>query len=128
MEEKHGSIEREIRGDVVVLRLIGDHDVFTVESLREELHTIAGVDSSGGLVVSLTDTTFMDASIVGALYAADERLRERGSRFALHVATAAIVKRVLEVSGLAATLACDASLDAAIEIAAREEGGEWSRA
>src|SRR5262245_36189566 len=100
MEQEPGTSEQETRGDVVVLHLVGEHDMSTAESLRAELRRLAGLGSGGGLVVSLTDMTFMDASIVGALFDADELLRRRGRELVLHVATASIVQRVLEVSGL----------------------------
>ena len=79
------------------------------------------VAAGDGVVVSLMDATFIDSSVVRELYRGDSALREEGRRLVLHVATASIVKRVLEISALSAALPCTGSLDEAIRMAAARE-------
>jgi anti-anti-sigma factor len=112
--EELGSIETELHGDVTVVRLVGEHDITNAPILGRQLGALTGSGSAGGVIVSLMATTFLDSSIVHALFLADDQLRKRGRQLVLHVATASIVRRVLEVSGLAGALPCTASLEAAI--------------
>ena len=115
------SIGTDERDDVTVVSLIGDHDLVTAAKVREALESVAA--SPRGLVVSLIDTEFIDSGIVHALYSTDGRMRERDRRLVLHVATASIVARMLEVSGLRTHVLCTPSLDEALRLAARQSGG-----
>jgi anti-anti-sigma factor len=115
MEEPGTSIEMEAHGDVTVVSLVGEHDIASAEALRRQLGLVA--ESGGGLVVSLMRTEFCDSSVVNALFNADEQLRERDRQLVLHVATASIVRRVLDVSGLAGAVSCSGSLEEAIVLA-----------
>jgi anti-anti-sigma factor len=114
MMEELGTIETEVHGDVTVVGLVGEHDVTNAATLQRQLGALSGAGSTGGLVVSLMPTTFLDSSVVHTLFLADGQLRKRDRRLVLHVATASIVRRVLEVSGLAEAVACTGSLEAAI--------------
>ena len=120
MEALGTSIKTETHGDVTVVGLAGEHDVTSAGAVREQLGTVAA--SGGGLVVSLMETTFFDSSIVHALFDADRQLQEADRRLVLHVATAPIVRRVLEVSMLADAVPCIDSLSEAVEVAGRRGG------
>lgn len=72
-------------------------------------------------MVSLAETEFIDSGIVHAFFSTDARMRERDRRLVLHVATASIVSRVLEVTGLREHLPCTSSLDEALRLA-RQSG------
>jgi anti-sigma B factor antagonist len=111
------SVRSETHADVTVVTLVGDHDAATVKQVREQLDAVA--TSGAGLVVSLMETTFFDSSVVHALYDANGKLVEHDRQLVLHVATAPIVSRVLEVSGLRATVRTTGSLQEAIELARR---------
>lgn len=111
------SIKSETHGDVVVVALVGDHDVASVTEVRAQLDAVAA--SGSGLVVSLMETTFFDSSVVHALYGANGKLIEHDRQLVLHVATAPIVRRVLEVSGLQTAVPTTGSLREAIELARR---------
>jgi anti-anti-sigma factor len=120
-----GSIEVEVRGDVAVVSLLGEHDIVTCPDVRRELE--ACLKNGNGLVVSLMRTEFLDSGIVKVLFDADQELRDRGNQLVLHVATASIVARVLSVSGLSHRLACTGSLDEAMKLAASTpERAEWT--
>ncbi len=114
-----GAIQIEQHGDVAVLRLLGEHDLATVAELREQLDAHAA--RGEGIVVSLTETAFIDSSVVNTLFHADTQLREQGRRLSLHVATASIVRRVLDLTGLCDALPCSASFADALTHSAREE-------
>ena len=116
-----GSITTVDIDDVTVVNLNGDHDIVTASEVREALASV--VSRQRGLVVSLVETEFIDSGIVHALFTTDERLRELDRRLILHVATASIVARVLEVSGLREHVPCSPSLDEALRLAARQSSG-----
>jgi len=60
---------------------------------------------------------------VHALFATDGRMQEGDHRLVLHVATASIVERMLELSGLRTHVPCSSSLDEALRLAARRAAG-----
>lgn len=126
MEEESGTIQQETLGDVTVVSLVGEHDLTTVDTLQARLQALAGAGSTGGLVVSVSETKFLDSSIVHALFSADEQLRRRDRRLVLHFATASIVKRVIEVSGLNVLPSSSSKEQAAVIAARSQEGTEWS--
>ena len=109
-----GEVQAERRGDVAVLRLLGEHDMANVGLLRE---------AGEGVVVSLVSTQFIDASVVRTLFDGDQELRTRGRRLTLHVATEDVVRRVLEITGLTDELPSTGSLEEALAGAARGEIG-----
>ena len=58
-------------GDVVVVVVEGEHDIYTAPTLRERLDE--ALDRGGGIVVDLTAATFVDSSVLGALLDARRR-------------------------------------------------------
>jgi anti-anti-sigma factor len=116
-----GVIESERRGDVVLLRLLGEHDTTSKGHLVEALDGLAW--EGRGVVVSLMETQFIDSAVVNVLFRADRDLRGRGKRLVLHVATESVVRRVLEITGLSSELSTTGSLEEALALAARDEGG-----
>jgi anti-anti-sigma factor len=105
---------------VALIRLLGEHDMSTGADLGEALnqHIAAG----DGVVVSLMEAEFIDSTVVRELYRGQNALGKQGRRLVLHVATASIVQRLLEISGLKAALPCTGSLDEAFRLAAAREG------
>src|SRR3954449_5859126 len=59
-------------GDVIVVVVEGEHDIYTAPTLRERLDEALG--RAGGIVVDLTAATFVDSSLLGG------RLRWFGSK------------------------------------------------
>lgn len=117
-----GTLQVEEQNGVARICLLGEHDLATVVALREQIECAAAADR--GLVVSLTDTEFIDSSVTHALFDGDTMLRARGRRLVLHVSTASIVRRVLEISRLDTALPNTVSLDEAIALATAREGAE----
>ena len=111
-----GTFEVRRQAGVALIRLVGEHDMATVVDLGEEIDE--HVAARDGVVVSLMEAEFIDSTVIRTLYRSDNALRKQGRRLVLHVATASIVQRLLEVSGLGATLPCTGSLDEAFRLAA----------
>lgn len=90
-------INAEIDAPGIVLRVAGELDLDTAPKLRERIDRAldAGAD---GLVVDLTEVTFIDSVSLATLVAARTRLQPYG-HLAL-VATTPFVLLVLEASGL----------------------------
>lgn len=114
-----GTLEVRRQDGVALIRLVGEHDMATATDLGDEIDE--HVASGDGVVVSLMETEFIDSSIVRELYRSDKALQAQGRRLVLHVATASIVRRVLEISALSAALPCTGSLDEAFGLAAARE-------
>lgn len=87
-----------------VVALVGDHDMSTAPELRTVLaKAIADVP---GIVVDLSETTFLDSSILHALIEADVALQstsgsnDSGRRIVLQFGGAAGIRHVFEVAGV----------------------------
>ena len=68
---------------VVVVTLRGEHDVATVDEVRERLVEV--LDGSSGVAVDLRPATFVDSSVLGALMLAQRHAEQRGVRLAVAV-------------------------------------------
>ena len=87
-------------GGLMVASLEGEHDIYTAPALRERMYSV--IADGHGLVVDLTQTTFVDSSILGALLGARRRAHESGLGFAVCCSDGIEpgVRRILEVTGL----------------------------
>ena len=94
-------------GDVVVVVVEGEHDIYTAPTLRERLDEAIG--RGGGIVVDLTGATFVDSSVLGALLDARRRALEAGQGFVVCVGDAVEpgVQRILDITGLVPVLPVD---------------------
>ena len=108
-------------GDVVVVVVEGEHDIYTAPTLRERLDEAIG--RGGGIVVDLTGATFVDSSVLGALLDARRRALEAGQGYVVCVGDTVEpgVQRILDITGLVPVLPVVNGRDAAIE-AARSNG------
>ena len=104
-------------GDVVVVVVEGEHDIYTAPTLRERLDEALGRD--GGVVVDLTAATFVDSSILGALLDARRRAQEKSLGFVVSVGAAAEpgIQRILDITGLVPVLPVIGDRDEAIAAA-----------
>jgi anti-sigma B factor antagonist len=86
----------------VVLR--GEHDVYTVPALRERLAELHDRDQC--VIVDLSQTAFLDSSVLGALLGATETARAGGRDVAVVLGDppTQAVARIFEVTGLAEVL------------------------
>ena len=108
------SITIDEQGHVIVVRLIGEHDVSTVPELRAKLETLP---PSTGVVVSLAETTFFDSSVIHTLIGTGEKLRERKQPLVIHVPVPSLGERILQALQPAAPIPLTPSLDEALALA-----------
>lgn len=80
-------------GEIAVISLLGEHDVTTAWEVR---NAIAFALAQGTLVVDLSETEFIDSSIVHALVDSVQLASAQGLRISLQLQTHASVKRMLE--------------------------------
>lgn len=104
-------------GDVVVVLIGGEHDIYTAPTLRERLDEALG--RGGGVVVDLTAATFVDSSILGALLDARRRAQEHEQGFVVAVGAGVEpgVQRILDITGLVPVLPVVNDREAAISAA-----------
>jgi anti-sigma B factor antagonist len=110
-------------GDVTVVVVEGEHDIYTAPTLRERLEE--ALAREGGIVVDLTAATFVDSSVLGALLDARRRALEAGRGFVVSVGETVEpgVERILDITGLVPVLPVLRGREAAIK-AARDGGRE----
>jgi anti-anti-sigma factor len=93
----------ERRNDAVVIVVSGELDLGSADKLRAVLH---GPDAQARTVIlDLRGVTFIDSSGLGVIVGHNRRATEEEFRFAVAVGGAKTVGRVLDLSGLRATLA-----------------------
>jgi anti-sigma B factor antagonist len=87
-------------GAVVVVKLTGEHDLYTAPTLQDRIEGV--IDEGAPLVVDLTGATFIDSSVLRVLLEARREAEERGLGFAVALGEdeAPGVRRMLEVTGL----------------------------
>ena len=101
----------EQQGDVCVVKLGGELDLYNAPQIREAL-TDACADSPARVVVDLSEVDFMDSTALGVLIEARSLLANR--RAFLLAAPGLETRRALEISGLDRHFAVHDSLDAAL--------------
>jgi anti-sigma B factor antagonist len=112
-----GTIEFEERGPTLVARIAGELDLSNVEEAESTI-ALSVTPDMGGLIIDLTDTTFLDSTGVRMIFELASRLRARRHQLRLVADTTTLVHRVLVLSRLDALVPVDASLDSALEAAA----------
>jgi len=91
-------IRRERSGeDIFVVSLAGEHDLYTAPKVQEEFRSVI-VAGARVIVVDLTETTFLDSTMLHVLLSARSELHD-GGRLLL-VTNDATVKRVFEIAGI----------------------------
>jgi anti-sigma B factor antagonist len=111
-------------GDVVVVVVEGEHDIYTAPALRERLEE--ALAKGGGVVVDLTGATFVDSSVLGALLDARRRALDAHQGFVVCVGEQVEpgVRRILDITGLVPVLPVVSGRDEAIEAARTNGAGE----
>jgi len=104
---------------VVVLQLVGDHDMATAPDL--EAHFAVAVAEGAGIIVDLVDTTFVDSTVIRTLFRCHEELEQQGKRLVLQVRLHSPLVRVLEISTLGDTVPCVPIREEAVRIAAQTD-------
>jgi anti-anti-sigma factor len=113
------SISVDKYGNVTVVRLIGEHDVSTVDELRATLDTLPAAPA---VVVSLAEATFFDSSVIHTLVATDAKLKQQNQKLVLHIPPRSLAERVLQTAQSDAHIPLARSLDEALVLADRQTG------
>jgi anti-anti-sigma factor len=101
------------RDSVGVVSLRGEVDIVQAHELRERLvRAIRNEDL--GLVVDLTDATYIDSVGVSLLFELAERLTERQLRLAVVVPDGGLVTRVLRIVNLKSVAGIHDTVDDAV--------------
>jgi anti-anti-sigma factor len=102
IEDRPFSVRCEQRGGGAVVVVTGEVDMSTTPALREQLRGPEAVADT--VVLDLREVSFMDSSGLGAIVGQHKRARERGFRFAVAVAGATGVERILVLAQLTQVL------------------------
>lgn len=86
-------------GSVPVCEVRGELDASNVEHVREQIIG-AAVSETPGMVIDLTDTTYLDSAGVRILFELARRLRSRRQELRIAVPEDGIVRRVLVLTAL----------------------------
>ena len=105
------------RPGISVVALRGEHDLSTVADVESRID--AALAESSGVVVDLSETTFIDSAVLRLLITTQSRAEERGVGFAVAVpdSSAHGVHRLLDLTGLAERLRTATSREDAIAAA-----------
>lgn len=97
--------------DLVVLTVRGDIDMLTVDQLTESV-SAALVDQPRGLIIDLTDTSFLSSAGMNVLVSTHDTVARTGHLCV--VADGPATSRPMRLIGLQHTLSIHPSLDAAV--------------
>jgi anti-sigma B factor antagonist len=84
--------------DIVALRLEGEFDIANSPRLNEEIDQ--ALTDGKHLIVDLSEATFIDSSVINALFRARNNAATRRRIAVLQLGTAAIVERALQISNI----------------------------
>jgi anti-sigma B factor antagonist len=93
-------------GDVLVVVVRGEHDIYTAPALRDRLdQALSGTPNGSaptGVIVDLSGATFLDSSILGALLEARRQALESALGYVVCLGENPEpgVARILEITGL----------------------------
>ena len=109
----------ESHGDVIVVVVRGEHDIYTAPALRDRLDQAMAADGAQGLIVDLSSATFLDSSILGALLEARRQALEKSIGYVVCLGENPEpgVQRILEITGLVPVFPVVRTLDEALEAA-----------
>lgn len=91
------SLKHEISDGRGIVRIIGEIDFSTTDSLRDNLDRLLQQITSD-LIVDLTETTFLDSAGISLLYELCERLEIRNVRLRVVVPVDNLIRRTLELT------------------------------
>jgi anti-anti-sigma factor len=109
------SVELRTDDDVVVARLIGDIDLANTRTIGS-IAAGAVANDAAGLVIDLSDATYLDSSGVHLVFDLAERLAARGQRLVLVVPDQARIRRVLDLVNVESVVPVVGTVDDAMPV------------
>jgi anti-anti-sigma regulatory factor len=88
--------------DITVVKLVGEHDLAGKDELAERLQR--RVLAGELVIVDLSETEFIDCSVLARLIEIDSLARSAGLRVAIQLKPGSVVARALEVGGVTGRL------------------------
>ena len=104
------------RDEILVARLGGDIDIASAERLQDAILAETRSAEESGLVVDLSDVSFLDSSGVRLLFTVHRAMTEQGRPMALAVPRGTSVASVLSIVEMATVVWMAPSVDGAIEM------------
>ena len=108
------TLELELRGDTALARLAGEVDVSNAPGFTTQLKN-AVPNTAIGLVLDLSQTSYIDSSGVHLIFDIADALRRRQQALQLVVPPETFVADLAAAVGLAGAARTSATLDAALE-------------
>jgi anti-anti-sigma factor len=103
----------ETAGDVELARVAGEVDASNVDQLTRELLDAVS-NHVRGLVIDLTQTSYIDSSGISLIFDAAARMKNRRQQLRLAVPPKSFVGEVLAAVSMADTVPIDAEVDSAL--------------
>jgi anti-anti-sigma factor len=103
------------RNEVLLARLQGEIDIASAERLRDAILAETRSAEESGLVVDLSDVSFLDSSGVRLLFSVHRAMTEQGRPMALVVPQGTAVSSVLSIVEMASVVWTSPTIDGAIE-------------
>jgi anti-anti-sigma factor len=91
-------VATDVEEGIVAVELSGDADLALQGALTEAIRTALNRDAH--LILDVSDATFMDAAVIRSLVHGYHEAAAQGSACILQLGTAAIVERVVKLSGI----------------------------
>jgi len=116
MNNMTGLVQVQVRqvGSVPVCEVRGELDASNVEHVREQIID-AATSEAPGMVIDLTETTYLDSAGVRILFELARRLRSRRQELRIAVPPDGIVRRVLVLTALGDVVPLEAFAEDAVE-------------
>lgn len=105
-------VDRPVPGTAVAI-FSGEHDLATKNEVQDLLLSL--VAENQHVVIDFSTAQFVDSSILNVLRGVDDDAQDRGCTLRLQLATAAIVRRAFEITGLLDTFDVVSTREAALE-------------
>jgi anti-anti-sigma factor len=106
-------VEGERQGTLCLVRVHGEIDLSNADEVSSAIGIAMGQEARG-IVVDLSDITYLDSAGVALLLRLAERLRARRRQMHLVVPRGSPVRRVLDFTGLPRVIPLDARLEDAL--------------
>lgn len=107
-------VESEPYGSHVIVRIIGELDVFNAESTTKEIEQAIPTESHGA-VLDLTAVGFLDSTAIRKLFGLTTRLAERRQRILIVTTDGSIVHRTLQLVDFARAAPIHETLEHALQ-------------
>jgi anti-anti-sigma factor len=111
-----GKVRFETRGDVLVARMSGEIDLSNAEQLGVQIADAAPLQARA-VVLDLTEVEYIDSYGIFVIHGLRQRLSENRQKLALVVPEDGLIRRAIELVGIAEVLPIETELEAALRAA-----------